>query len=171
MELGTTLGSPVPPFDPTRPVHVDREHVEAARRRWFLAHGHFEWDADRPGGLGKCCERLEWPDWEERVPLGRLLERARSRLYMNYSGHVSDHHLRAYLRETEFRLNHRRVPVMESLVELMSRFASRGPRPYREIRARRPRREPIQFWGPGVDGIPAGTLQERNDEDEPETWR
>ncbi|HZU97777.1 MAG TPA: hypothetical protein VFF73_13840 [Planctomycetota bacterium] len=165
MELGTTLASPVPPFDAERRAHVDRNHLEAARRRWFLAHGHLEWDADRPGGLGKCCDRLGWRDWEGRVPLGRLVERARRRLYMNYSGHVSDHHLRAYLKETEFRINHQRVPVMESVVELMGRFARRGARFYREIRAERSRREPIQFWGPGVDRIPAAPARPIGDDE------
>jgi hypothetical protein len=151
MELGTTLPAPVPPFDPAKV--RERKDLEGARKRWFLANGQFEWEAYRPGGLGTCCERLVRTDWDADVPSRRLLERARRRLYMSYSGHVSDSHLPAYLEETEFRLNRRRVPVMDSALELMGRFAARGARPYSAIRVQRSARPPIQFFGEGVARI------------------
>ncbi|HZV01840.1 MAG TPA: IS1595 family transposase [Planctomycetota bacterium] len=153
MELGTTLPAPVPPFNPESPVHVDRKHVEASHKRWFLAHGHFEWQASRQGGLGKCCERLDGLDWDVSVPTGLRIEGARQRLFRNYSGHVSEYHLPAYLKETEFRLNHRGLPAIESAVELMNRVGSRGARPYAQIRVPRARREPLWFFGPGATSI------------------
>ncbi len=153
MALGTTLPAPVPPFNPEAPVYVDRQHLEASHKRWFLAHGHFEWEAARPGGLGSCCERLRWPDWEEPVATGLRLEGARERLFRDYSGHVSDYHLAAYLKETEFRLNHRAVPAVASVVGLMERFASTGSRTYAQIRVQRPRRQALWFFGPGAASI------------------
>ncbi len=127
MSLATTLRSPEPPVP-------EKITSPQARRMWAILHGQFQWQADRPGGLDDCCGRLVRKDWHEPLQPWPLLATARSTLCRDHSGCVSDVHLGSYLRETEFRLNHRARPPRETAAELLGRFARQTPLTYDMVR-------------------------------------
>jgi hypothetical protein len=162
----TTLPTPARPFDRGRwrALHRTEPHTNVLRR-WFGVHGHFEWDANRPGGLGRCCARLTKVDWSDPKPdepdrfalsrTGVLISFAKWWLFRAYSGSLADKHLRAYLDETEFRLNRRDLPPSEAAIELVELFASTPPHTYRDITGAPAPGEPLRFWGPPLQRIPA----------------
>ncbi len=145
MELETKWPEAAPPFRPL-PWQGDlSEHVlERVRAKWHVFHGAYEWEASRPGGLGECCERLDRRDWSSSVQHVRL--RARDLLFSTCTGSLSDKHLAAYVKQTEFRLNHRGLALLQRGLAVIGRFARTGPYPYPEIRGDRPAREPIAMW-------------------------
>jgi hypothetical protein len=144
MEEKTTIDEAVPPFvaDPHTKA-LEPWVTESQQRRWYVLHGGYEWDADRPGVRGSCCSRLDRADWS--FDTGLTKARSRQTLFDACSGAVSDKHLDAYLRQTEFRMNHRGVPRVEVVAELMERFPNVRPCPYRAMRGDRQGREPVRF--------------------------
>src|SRR5581483_9294994 len=138
----TTLDAPFPPFDQHRAARLGQTGPNAARL-WFCRHGHFRWNAVRPGAVATpCCQRLDSKDWAtpdadegSRFLLHRapMLPEAKEWLFRASSGSVSDKHLAAYLRETEFRLNHRGHTPAQTAQLLLARVVTLRPSPYRAI--------------------------------------
>lgn len=157
MSLGTTLAAPSKPFNLEWRTRRDQPTGDRQRRIWFAIHGHFQWEEERQGGLGRGGERLMSADWNAPNFVQRLTGVALDRMFSDYSGHMSDKFLRAYMDEAEFRLNHakfRGVPLLSTLKKLMRRFASVGPLPYFEIRGERPERPPLRIRAPRLETVP-----------------
>jgi transposase-like protein len=153
MGIKTTLDAPLPPFTP-RP--GQRRVFPHARSLWFLNHGGFMVSATREETGNGCCSRLLRADWTDGPP-GSLrcstqrhypgVQRHRDTLFATYMGSVSDKHLRSYLDETEFRVNHRAMAAADRVTELMGRIGRTRPTPYQTIRGPRPTRSPVLFVG------------------------
>lgn len=164
MRLKTALDAPIPPFDRTSWDLRRMATPPRVLRQWFVRHGCFQWNADREGGLGTCCERLDSADWRDPEPedkdryaaynCGMSLSFGKPFLKEAYSGSVSDKHLRAYFDETELRVNVRAMSAEDRAMMLVGRFMATPPCTYRMITGPRKPRAPLWISAPRLETIP-----------------
>jgi len=163
MKLKTTLDAPVPPFDRARRERCGLATTPRVLQQHFVRHGHFEWSADREGGLGTCCARLDRADWRDpeedtdrhaAYSCGRSLSFGKWRLKETYSGSVSDKHVRAYFDETEFRVNVRCLNGADRATMLVGRFMATPRCTLRMITGHRAPRAPLWISAPRLETIP-----------------
>jgi hypothetical protein len=139
MKLETRLPEANPPYAPRSITNRSPQ----AERTWGMLHGRFEWTVEGRN-LDGCCRRLDRADWNEPPPVAGV-ETGRRHLFRALSGSVSEKHLRSYMAETAFRMNHAKLAPGNVAVELMSRFARTEPLSYGDLRGKRPAREPLLF--------------------------
>ncbi|MEZ0230263.1 MAG: transposase [Planctomycetota bacterium] len=166
MALKTTVDEAVPSFVPDPHLTAvaafegDPRLIENKRRQWYVLHGGYEWEASRSGGLGACCARFDHADWDAD---DRTLGWSKQRFFEACSGSVSDKHIETYMRQTEWRMNHRGLSHEARTAELMGRFAATRPVPYRAIRGERPPRAAVRLaWRGRLSGPRASATPERS---------
>ena len=79
--------------------------------------------------------------------------RNRDALFTTYMGSVSDKHLRAYLDETEFRVNHQGVSALDRVSKLAGRFPRVPPATNDGTKGPKSPRSPLWFLGRSNDEL------------------